>query len=71
MCDKADIDPAMPIDTFLSRFPQAAVLFVAYRMACAGCLLSQFHTLAEVAQIYGLSLPRFLEELCKSLDQQE
>jgi hybrid cluster-associated redox disulfide protein len=71
MCDEADIDPAMPVDTFLSRFPQAAAIFVAYRMACAGCLLSQFHTLAEAVQIYGLSLPQFLEELCKGLDQQE
>jgi hybrid cluster-associated redox disulfide protein len=71
MRDDANIDPAMPVDTFLSRFPQAAAVFVAYGMACAGCLLSQFHTLAEAAQIYGLSLPQLLEELGNSLGQQE
>ncbi len=71
MCDEADIDPATPVDTFLSRFPQAAAVFVAYRMACAGCLLSEFHTLAEAARIYGLTLSEFLEELCKSLVRQQ
>jgi hybrid cluster-associated redox disulfide protein len=71
MSDQANIDPAMPVDTFLSHFPQATAVFVAYGMACAGCLLSRFHTLAEAAQIYGLSLSQFLEELGQSLGQQE
>ncbi len=66
MCDETELDPETPVDTFLSRFPQAAAVFVAHRMACAGCLLSQFHTLAEAALIYGLNLSQFLEELCNS-----
>ncbi len=71
MGDDVDIDPALPVDTFLSRFPQAIAVFIAHRMACAGCLLSEFHTLAEAAHIHGLGLSQFLEELRKSLARQQ
>jgi hybrid cluster-associated redox disulfide protein len=47
----------------LARWPQTIHVFIRHRMACAGCPLTRFETLAEVAVIYGLNLDSFLNEL--------
>lgn len=38
----------------ITQYPQAAAVFTGLRMACAGCAMAPFETLAEVAEIYGL-----------------
>lgn len=47
----------------MDRWPQTIPVFFRYRMACVGCPIARFETLAEVAAIYGLNLSRFLNEL--------
>jgi hybrid cluster-associated redox disulfide protein len=47
----------------LARWPQAIPIFFRYRMACVGCSLASFETLAEIAAVYNLNLDRFLSEL--------
>jgi len=37
-------------------------------MACVGCALSEFDTLADAARAYGLSLDSFLTELARAAD---
>lgn len=52
-----------PVAPFLSRHPAAASVFLAHRMACVGCSLSAFDTLADAAREYRLPLAPFLDEL--------
>lgn len=40
-------------------------------MACVGCLMARFETLADVAAAYGLQLPQFLNELQRTLQPLE
>jgi len=51
------------VEAFLSDYPRAVNVFVAHAMACVGCPLSRFHSLAEAAESYSLDLSAFLLEL--------
>jgi hybrid cluster-associated redox disulfide protein len=55
----------------LERWPQTIPVFFGYRMACVGCPIAPFETLAEVAAVYGLDLGRLLIELEQVLEQAE
>jgi len=47
----------------MDRWPETIPIFFRYRMACVGCPIAPFETLAEVAVIYGLDLECFINEL--------
>jgi hybrid cluster-associated redox disulfide protein len=47
----------------LARWPQLARVFVRHRMACVGCAIAPFESVAEVAAIYHLPVERFTDEL--------
>jgi hybrid cluster-associated redox disulfide protein len=51
----------------LDCWPQTIPVFLHYQMACVGCVMASFDTLADVAAIYGLHLDRFLEELQQAI----
>jgi hybrid cluster-associated redox disulfide protein len=55
----------------MDRWPQTIPFFFRYRMACVGCPIAPFETLAEVAAIYGLNWNRFLSELQQTIQQAE
>ncbi len=54
------------IAAFLDASPAAARVFLARQMACVGCSLSRFDTLADAARAYGLPLDGFLHELASA-----
>ncbi len=51
------------VDDLLTRFPGTAVVFVNRRMACVGCDVARFETLAEACRIYRQPLEVFLGDL--------
>ena len=53
----------------LAHWPQTIPIFLRHRMACVGCPIAPFETLAEVAAIYDLDLNCFLNELEQIIDQ--
>jgi hybrid cluster-associated redox disulfide protein len=55
----------------MDRWPQTVPFFFRYRLACIGCPIAPFETVAEVAAIYGLNLNRFLGELEQTIRQAE
>lgn len=55
----------------LRRWPQATRVFLTHRMACPGCVMARFDTLADVAAIYGLTTSRFLGEIAEQLKKGE
>ena len=52
----------------MDRWPQTIPIFFRYRMACVGCPIASFETLAEVTAIYSLDLSRFLNELEQKME---
>ena len=53
----------LTIAEVMDRWPETIPIFFRYRMACVGCPIAPFETLAEVAVIYGLDLGCFINEL--------
>jgi hybrid cluster-associated redox disulfide protein len=63
----ADLTVAQVMD----RWPETIPIFFRYRMACVGCPIAPFETVAEVAAIYGLDLECFLNELRQTIRVRE
>lgn len=65
--DAAELDPPPTPETavacWLGRHPVTAHVFLDRRMACVGCPLAAFETLADAAREYRLPLEPFLAEL--------
>ncbi len=55
----------------LARWPQTIHVFTRHRMACAGCPLTRFEIVADVAVIYGLNPDHFLSELTQTIQESE
>lgn len=51
------------VETLLKSRADAVHVITGHGMACIGCAMARFETLAEVAREYRLDLPAFLDEL--------
>jgi len=56
-------DPDLPLATLMARWPQTVSVFFRHRTFCVGCLISPFHTVADVCAEYGLGEEQFMAEL--------
>jgi hybrid cluster-associated redox disulfide protein len=68
---KATILPRAPapdtvVARWLDRHPATARVFLAHRMACVGCSMAGFDTLADAAREYRLPLADLLAELSRA-----
>jgi hybrid cluster-associated redox disulfide protein len=62
------LEADLTVAELLAHWPQTIPTFMRHRMACVGCAMSPFETLAEVAAIYGLNLEYFLRELQEEIE---
>ncbi|MCA9925145.1 MAG: DUF1858 domain-containing protein [Anaerolineales bacterium] len=53
----------LTVEELFQRWPETAVIFQRYQMACVGCVVAPFYTVADAAQVYGLDQEKFLQEL--------
>lgn len=53
----------MTVAEVLVKWPQTTWVFHRHNMACVGCAVAPFYTIADAADIYHLSLDQFLAEL--------
>ncbi len=49
--------------------PQVIPVLLEHRMACVGCCMARFETLAAAAAIYGLDLQKLLADLSRAIEQ--
>lgn len=63
--------PLFTLDTtiaaLLDAHPSAADVFVRRRMACVGCDMSRFETIADAARSYGLAPGELLADLRRTV----
>ena len=57
------ISDAMAVADVLAQWPGTASVFMRRRMACVGCTMAAFDTLAAVSEVYGFGLEGFIAEL--------
>lgn len=63
----ADRIAEMIIADLLERWPETAVVFNKYNMACIGCVVAPFYTIEAAISIYGLNRQQFLNELAQMI----
>ena len=54
---------SMTVETILTQWPHTAQVFHQHKMACVGCALAPYYSLAEATNMYHLSLDELLHEL--------
>jgi hybrid cluster-associated redox disulfide protein len=61
----ADPEPhqGLTVQTVIERWPGTTAVFLRRRMACVGCDLAPFMTIAEAAASYGIPAPELESEL--------
>jgi hybrid cluster-associated redox disulfide protein len=57
----------LTVREMLERFPASARVFIRYRMACVGCAMAPFDTLADASAAYGITPRAFLDALGSTL----
>jgi hybrid cluster-associated redox disulfide protein len=55
----------MIISDVLERWPETAVIFQKYNMACVGCVVAPFYSIDAAISIYHLDREQFLAELAQ------
>jgi hybrid cluster-associated redox disulfide protein len=66
--EDAAFSPDDVVASVLARWPQSLRVFIDRRMACPGCPMMRFMTLAEAARAYDMAvddLIRALETACR------
>jgi hybrid cluster-associated redox disulfide protein len=58
----------LTVEALLQQWPQTAVVFHRHNMACVGCAVAPFYTVADAVHIYDLSLDPFLAELAEVIE---
>lgn len=59
----------MTVDDVLRRWPDTAVIFRQYGLACLGCAVAPFCEVMAVASIYNLPKEQFLADLFAAIEK--
>jgi len=57
-----------PVEEIMGRWPATARVFVRRKMACVGCIMAPFQTLAAAARAYGIPETELLAEMQAAAD---
>lgn len=52
-----------PVEEIMGRWPATARVFIRRKMACVGCIMAPFQTLAAAARSYGIPEDELLHEI--------
>jgi hybrid cluster-associated redox disulfide protein len=62
------LNPSLTIAAMLARWPETGAVLVSRRMACVGCEMNGFETIAEVAASYGLPAAELIGDLRRAVE---
>lgn len=57
----------MRISEVLEQWPTVADVFQKHAMACVGCVVAPFYTIADAATVYNLPKDEFIAELAAAI----
>jgi hybrid cluster-associated redox disulfide protein len=61
----------MKISEVLAQWPATADVFHKHAMACVGCVVAPFYTIADAASVYSLPEETFIAELSEVIRSAE
>jgi len=53
----------MNIKDVISKYPEVIPVFAKYNMGCIGCIAASFEKISDIAQVHGVNVDAFVEEL--------
>ena len=59
----------MKISEVLAQWPATADVFHKHAMACVGCVVAPFYSIADAANVYSLPEDEFIAELSAVIDE--
>lgn len=62
------LSPQIAMADLMAAWPQVIPTLLDRHMACVGCDMARFETLADAALIYGLDLRNLLADLARAID---
>ena len=65
------LDSKMTVSDLMRVHPSAMDVFIKRKMLCVGCPTESFHTLEDVAHLYGVALEQLLRELRGVIDARD
>jgi len=65
------LDSKMTVSDLMRVHPSAMDVFIKRKMLCVGCPTESFHTLEDVAHLYGIAMEQLLRELRGVIDVQD
>ena len=63
------ISPEMILADLMRNWPATIAVFQRHRMACVGCAIAPFNSIAKAAEIYDLPLDSFMAELQNAIQK--
>ena len=63
-----NLDAKMTVSELMKFHPLAMDVFIKRKMLCIGCPTERFHSLEDVARIYGITLRQLLKELREAVN---
>ena len=57
----------MNIKDVISKYPEVVHVFAKYNMGCIGCIAASFEKISDIAQVHGVNVEAFVEELNNAL----
>ena len=64
---KEKITKDMNIKDVISKHPEVIPVFAKYNMGCIGCIAASFEKISDIAQVHGINVDLFVDELNKAL----
>ena len=58
------------VENLLNRWPETAEVFHRHGMACVGCAVAPFYSVADAINTYHISHAEFLNELLKKINRE-
>jgi hybrid cluster-associated redox disulfide protein len=62
------IDPDMPVDEIMRRWPSTIAVMIRHGMLCIGCPIGGFHTVSDACREHGVAEAVFLAELAAAIE---
>ena len=61
------VDPDMPVDEIMRRWPSTIAVMIRHHMLCVGCPIGPFHTVTDACAEHGVDERLFVQELISAI----
>ena len=63
MTHRLHLDPDMPVDEIMRRWPSTIAVMIRHGMLCIGCPIGGFHTVTDACREHGVPEAVFVAEI--------